>query len=285
MSIKVKDLSYIYSPKTPFAYEALNHIDLEIQKGSFTAIVGHTGSGKSTLIQHFNALLLPYEGSVEVEGYYIDAKTKLKNIKLLRSKVGIVFQFPEYQLFESTVEKDVMFGPKNFGMSEDDALKKAHEALQMVGIDESYFNKSPFDLSGGEKRRVAIAGILAMEPKTLILDEPTAGLDPQGIKEIMSVFKKINERGVTIILVSHDMDVVLEYASDVIVLENGVIKKQCSIFDLFNDDAFTSYSLEMPKVLEFAQKLIAKGFNLDLKKIRNVESLASEIARKVGDKQ
>lgn len=285
MSIKVKNLSYIYSPKTPFAYEALNHIDLDIQKGSFTAIVGHTGSGKSTLIQHFNALLLPYEGSVEVEGYYIDAKTKLKNIKLLRSKVGIVFQFPEYQLFESTVEKDVMFGPKNFGMSEEDALKKAHEALQMVGIDESYFNKSPFDLSGGEKRRVAIAGILAMEPKTLILDEPTAGLDPQGIKEIMSVFKKINERGVTIILVSHDMDVVLEYASDVIVLENGSIKKQCSIFDLFNDESFANYSLEIPKVLEFAQKLIAKGFNLDLTKIKNVESLAAEIARKVGDKQ
>ncbi len=284
MSIKVKNLSYIYSPKTPFAYEALNHIDLEIQKGSFTAIVGHTGSGKSTLIQHFNALLLPNEGSVEVEDYYIDAKTKLKNIKLLRSKVGIVFQFPEYQLFESTVEKDVMFGPKNFGMSEDDALKKAHEALKMVGIDSSYYNKSPFDLSGGEKRRVAIAGILAMEPKTLVLDEPTAGLDPQGIKEIMSVFKKINERGVTIILVSHDMDVVLEYASDVIVLENGVVKKKCPISKLFNDENFASYSLEMPKVLEFAQRLIAKGFSLDLSKIKNVASLAEEIACKVGDK-
>ncbi len=283
MPIKVKDLSYIYSPKTPFSYEALHNISLEIEDGSFTAIVGHTGSGKSTLIQHFNALLIPSEGSIDVDDYHIDPKTKLKNIKHLRSKVGIVFQFPEYQLFESTVEKDVMFGPKNFGVSENDARQKAHEALKMVGINESYFQKSPFELSGGEKRRVAIAGILAMNPRILVLDEPTAGLDPQGIKEIMGVFQKIHEQGVTIILVSHDMDVVLEYASRIIVLENGRIKKVCSVIELFNDEDFYQYALDTPTVLKFAQACLENGMNLDLSRIKNVQTLVTEIKR-VGDK-
>ena len=179
MPIRFEKVSYTYGKKTPFEYQALKDINLEILEGSFTAIVGHTGSGKSTLIQHLNGLLLPEEGRVVIADFVLEAKKKIKNIKALRKQVGIVFQFPEYQLFESTVLKDVMFGPKNFGATEEEAKAKAQKALELVKIPPSYYEKSPFALSGGERRRVAIAGILAMEPKILVLDEPTAGLDPK----------------------------------------------------------------------------------------------------------
>ena len=279
MPIRFEKVSYTYGKKTPFEYAALKDIDLEILEGSFTAIVGHTGSGKSTLIQHLNGLLLPDQGKVVIVDFVLEAKKKIKNIKELRKQVGIVFQFPEYQLFESTVLKDVMFGPKNFGASEEEARKKAQNALALVNIPEAYYEKSPFALSGGERRRVAIAGILAMEPKILVLDEPTAGLDPKGIDEMMTLFKEIHDKGTTIILVSHDMDVVLEYADKVIVLQDGRVIKMDTPGKLFQDDQFESYSLEMPMVYQFAKELIKKGIPIHLDAIKNPETLAKEIAK------
>lgn len=279
MPIRFEKVSYTYGKKTPFEYAALKDIDLEILEGSFTAIVGHTGSGKSTLIQHLNGLLLPEQGKVVIVDFVLEAKKKIKNIKELRKQVGIVFQFPEYQLFESTVLKDVMFGPKNFGASEEEARKKAQNALALVNIPEAYYEKSPFALSGGERRRVAIAGILAMEPKILVLDEPTAGLDPKGIDEMMTLFKEIHDKGTTIILVSHDMDVVLEYADKVIVLQDGHVIKMDTPSKLFQDDQFESYSLEMPMVYQFAKELIKKGVPIHLDAIKNPETLAKEIAK------
>lgn len=279
MPIRFEKVSYTYGKKTPFEYAALKDIDLEILEGSFTAIVGHTGSGKSTLIQHLNGLLLPDQGKVVIVDFVLEAKKKIKNIKELRKQVGIVFQFPEYQLFESTVLKDVMFGPKNFGASEEEARKKAQNALALVNIPEAYYEKSPFALSGGERRRVAIAGILAMEPKILVLDEPTAGLDPKGIDEMMTLFKEIHDKGTTIILVSHDMDVVLEYADKVIVLQDGHVIKMDTPSKLFQDDQFESYSLEMPMVYQFAKELIKKGIPIHLDAIKNPETLAKEIAK------
>lgn len=279
MPIRLEHVSHIYGIKTPFEFEALHDICLSIEEGSFTAIVGHTGSGKSTLIQHLNALLMPTLGKVEVGDYTILPKTKIKNVKHLRKYAGIVFQFPEYQLFESNVEKDVMFGPKNFGASDEEAKRQAHEALQLVGISSDYYNKSPFDLSGGEKRRVAIAGILAMKPKILILDEPTAGLDPQGTREMMQLFEKIHQEGTTIILVSHDMDIVMEYADTVIVMENGEIHQITTPTALFQDPHFQDFSLDLPIVYQFAAACIEHGLALDLSKIKNVETLAIEIKK------
>lgn len=279
MPIRLEHVSHIYGIKTPFEFEALHDICLSIQEGSFTAIVGHTGSGKSTLIQHLNALLMPTSGKVEVGEYTILPKTKIKNVKHLRKYAGIVFQFPEYQLFESNVEKDVMFGPKNFGVSDEDAKKQAHEALQLVGISSDYYLKSPFDLSGGEKRRVAIAGILAMKPKILILDEPTAGLDPQGTREIMQLFEKIHQEGTTIILVSHDMDIVMEYADTVIVMENGTIQQVTTPSSLFQDPHFQDFALDLPIVYQFAAACVRRGLPLDVSKIKNVETLAIEIRK------
>lgn len=279
MPIRLEHVSHIYGIKTPFEFEALHDICLSIQEGSFTAIVGHTGSGKSTLIQHLNALLMPTSGKVEVGEYTILPKTKIKNVKHLRKYAGIVFQFPEYQLFESNVEKDVMFGPKNFGVSDEDAKKQAHEALQLVGISPDYYLKSPFDLSGGEKRRVAIAGILAMKPKILILDEPTAGLDPQGTREIMQLFEKIHQEGTTIILVSHDMDIVMEYADTVIVMENGTIQQVTTPSSLFQDPHFQDFALDLPIVYQFAAACVQRGLPLDVSKIKNVETLAIEIRK------
>ena len=279
MPIRFEKVSYTYGKKTPFEYQALKDINLEILEGSFTAIVGHTGSGKSTLIQHLNGLLLPEEGRVVIADFVLEAKKKIKNIKALRKQVGIVFQFPEYQLFESTVLKDVMFGPKNFGATEEEAKAKAQKALELVKIPPSYYEKSPFALSGGERRRVAIAGILAMEPKILVLDEPTAGLDPKGIDEKLHLFKEIHDKGTTVILVSHDMDVVLEYAEKVIVLQDGRVLKIASPTELFQDENFESYSLEMPIVYQFAVTLIKKGIAIDLTKVKNPETLAKEIVK------
>lgn len=279
MPIRFEKVSYTYGKKTPFEYQALKDINLEILEGSFTAIVGHTGSGKSTLIQHLNGLLLPEEGRVVIADFDLEAKKKIKNIKALRKQVGIVFQFPEYQLFESTVLKDVMFGPKNFGATEEEAKAKAQKALELVKIPPSYYEKSPFALSGGERRRVAIAGILAMEPKILVLDEPTAGLDPKGIDEMMHLFKEIHDKGTTVILVSHDMDVVLEYAEKVIVLQDGKVLKIASPTELFQDENFESYSLEMPIVYQFAVALIKNGISIDLTKVKNPETLAKEIVK------
>ena len=222
MELRVENLCYDYNKGTSFEKRALNNINLSIKENEFIGLIGHTGSGKSTLIQTFNGLLAPTEGKVTWNGK--DIYEKGFNRREFRSHVGIVFQYPEYQLFETTVLKDVCFGPKNLGISEEESKRKAEEALRLVGLDEKYWQHSPFELSGGQKRRAAIAGVLAMEPEILILDEPTAGLDPKGRDEILGVIKKLNEeKETTIILVSHSMDDVAEYVDRIIVINDGDI--------------------------------------------------------------
>lgn len=277
MSITFKEVEHIYSENTPFAYHALKGVNLKITDQSFTAIIGQTGSGKSTLIQHINALLLPTSGSINIDEYLITATDKPSKLKPLRKKAGLVFQFPEYQLFEKTIEKDIIFGPMNFGVSEEEAKKIAHNVLKTVGLDESYLNKSPFDLSGGQKRRVAIAGILAMNPDILILDEPTAGLDPQGTNEMMSLFKRINESGKTIILVTHDMNHVLQYCDEVVVMNHGKVEKHDTVTNVFKDSEYlNSLGIDLPIITNFIIKLNNQGFNLD-SSINNIEQLIAAI--------
>lgn len=277
MSITFKEVEHIYSENTPFAYHALKGVNLKITDQSFTAIIGQTGSGKSTLIQHINALLLPTSGSINIDEYLITATDKPSKLKPLRKKAGLVFQFPEYQLFEETIEKDIIFGPMNFGVSEEEAKKIAHNVLKTVGLDESYLNKSPFDLSGGQKRRVAIAGILAMNPDILILDEPTAGLDPQGTNEMMSLFKRINESGKTIILVTHDMNHVLQYCDEVVVINHGKVEKHDTVTNVFKDSEYlNSLGIDLPIITNFIIKLNNQGFNLD-SSINNIEQLIAAI--------
>lgn len=277
MSITFKEVEHIYSENTPFSYHALKGVNLKITDQSFTAIIGQTGSGKSTLIQHINALLLPTSGSINIDEYLITATDKPSKLKPLRKKAGLVFQFPEYQLFEETIEKDIIFGPMNFGVSEEEAKKIAHNVLKTVGLDESYLNKSPFDLSGGQKRRVAIAGILAMNPDILILDEPTAGLDPQGTNEMMSLFKRINESGKTIILVTHDMNHVLQYCDEVVVMNHGKVEKHDTVTNVFKDSEYlNSLGIDLPIITNFIIKLNNQGFNLD-SSINNIEQLIAAI--------
>ena len=277
MSITFKEVEHIYSENTPFAYHALKGVNLKITDQSFTAIIGQTGSGKSTLIQHINALLLPTSGSINIDEYLITATDKPSKLKPLRKKAGLVFQFPEYQLFEETIEKDIIFGPMNFGVSEEEAKKIAHNVLKTVGLDESYLNKSPFDLSGGQKRRVAIAGILAMNPDILILDEPTAGLDPQGTNEMMSLFKRINESGKTIILVTHDMNHVLQYCDEVVVMNHGKVEKHDTVTNVFKDSEYlNSLGIDLPIITNFIIKLNNQGFNLD-SSINNIEQLIAAV--------
>lgn len=277
MSITFQKVEHIYAPETPFSYHALKGIDLTIPQGSMSALIGHTGSGKSTLIQHINALLLPTYGEVKVEDVIITATDKPSSLKSLRKKAGLVFQFPEYQLFEETILKDMIFGPKNFGVAEDEAIQIAKEMICLVGLDESYLQRSPFDLSGGQKRRVAIAGILAMNPDILILDEPTAGLDPQGAQEMLQLFKKINEQGKTVILVSHDMNQVLQYCDDVIVMNHGKVEKHVSVDELFKETEYlTSLSIDLPIMTSFILELNKKGFHLD-PSLKNIDDLIQAI--------
>jgi energy-coupling factor transport system ATP-binding protein len=255
MGIQFKNVSYAYSGlKTN--YDAIKNIDLNIEaKGEFIAIVGQTGSGKSTLVQHMNALLLPNSGNVVVFGQNLPPKKKEK-INYLRQKVGLVFQFPEYQLFEETIIKDIMFGPKNFHLKDEEALSRAKKAATIVGISENLYEQSPFRISGGQMRRVAVAGILAMEPEILVLDEPTRGLDPKGRKDLMAIFKSIHDtEDKTIILISHDMDLVSEYAKRVIVLKEGVIVFDGRKEDLFNHKDFDQFHLDLPTPLKILKHL------------------------------
>ena len=277
MAIKVNHLSYIYMKKTPNESKALDDVSLEIPEGKITAIVGHTGSGKSTLIQTFNGLLTPSEGTVEIGDFTVTNNArKNKRIKELRKHVSIVFQFPEYQLFDETVEKDVAFGLKNYGYKEKEAIEKAHEALAKVGIDESFYKRSPFELSGGEKRRVAIAGIIAINPEILILDEPTAGLDPLGSKIILDLIVDLNKSGKTIIIVTHDMDIVLNHADNVIVLNDSKVVFEGTSSELFSGDV-SSYSIEIPRLFQFCQLLKANGVDIDITRIRNIDDLFEQI--------
>ncbi len=277
MPITFKEVEHVYGQNTPFAYHALRGVNLNIKDKSFTAIIGQTGSGKSTLIQHINALLLPTSGSINIDEYLITVTDKPNKLKPLRQKAGLVFQFPEYQLFEETIEKDIIFGPMNFGVNEDEAKLIACKVLKTVGLDESYLDKSPFDLSGGQKRRVAIAGILAMDPDILILDEPTAGLDPQGTNEMMSLFKKINDSGKTIILVTHDMNHVLQYCDEVVVMNHGKVEKHDTVTNIFKDSGYlNNLGINLPIITEFILKLNNRGFNID-SSINNIEDLISAI--------
>ncbi len=311
MAIKFHNVDFTYAPKSPFQYDALHDIDVSIDRESFTAIVGHTGSGKSTLVQHANALLLPTEGIVQVGSklvlpssfrkYKKRLSRKLKHkktteqekirlvyllsvlenyekykLKSLRKEVGLVFQFPEYQLFEETVLKDVSFGPLNFGATNEEAIALAKEALTLVGIDESFYERSPFELSGGEKRRVAIAGILALEPNVLVLDEPTAGLDPLSAKTMMKTYADIHKNGTTVVLVTHDMNLVLEYAEQVIVMEDGKVVLKTTPHELFSIDE-DMYGLETPHLYEAMKSLKMRGCPLDFTKIKTIEQLVDEV--------
>ena len=260
MGIALENVSFTYQEGTPLASTALSDVSLTIEDGSYTALIGHTGSGKSTILQLLNGLLVPSQGSVRVFDTLITSTSKNKDIRQIRKQVGLVFQFAENQIFEETVLKDVAFGPQNFGVSEEDAEKIAREKLALVGINESLFNRSPFELSGGQMRRVAIAGILAMEPAILVLDEPTAGLDPLGRKELMNLFKKLHQLGMTIVLVTHLMDDVAEYANQVYVMEKGRLVKGGKPSDVFQDVIFMEeVQLGVPKITAFCKRLADRG--------------------------
>jgi len=260
MGIILDNVSYTYQEGTPFASAALSDVSLTIEDGSYTAIIGHTGSGKSTILQLLNGLLVPTEGSVRVFDTLITSTSVNKQIRQIRKQVGLVFQFAENQIFEETVLKDVAFGPQNFGVSVEEVEAIAREKLALVGIDESLFERSPFELSGGQMRRVAIAGILAMEPKILVLDEPTAGLDPIGRKELMTLFKKLHQDGIAIVLVTHLMDDVAEFADQVYVMEKGKLVKSGKPSLVFQNVEFMEkIQLGVPKITRFAQRLANRG--------------------------
>lgn len=264
MPIAFEHVTHIYSEGTPYRYVALDDVNLEFEEGKMTAIIGQTGSGKSTLVQHLNALLLPNKGKVIVLDRTIEAGSEPKGLKALRGRVGLVFQFPEYQLFEETVLKDVSFGPKNFGVSEEDAIKKAKVALRLVGLDESFEERSPLELSGGQKRRVAIAGILAMDPDVLVLDEPTAGLDPLGTVYMMELFRRINvEMHKTILIVSHDMEQVFKYCDRVVVMKDGKPYLHTTTKEFFADSS-KCYDLDIlpPALIRMKDALNSNGFAL-----------------------
>lgn len=263
MSMKFENVNFTYSPNTAFEIHALKNINMEIRDGEFIGIIGHTGSGKSTLVQHFNGLMKATSGAIYYNGENIYGEGY--SMKKLRSKVGLVFQYPEHQLFEVDVLTDVCFGPKNLGLSKEEAEERAKKALQMVGLKEKYYKQSPFEMSGGQKRRVAIAGVLAMEPEVLILDEPTAGLDPKGRDEILEQLKRIHEeRGITIILVSHSMEDVAKYVGRIIVMNQGE-----AMYDGTPKEVFAHYKeleqvgLAAPQVTYIMHALADKGFCTD----------------------
>ncbi len=262
MPIEVENLTHVYNDGTSMSRKALDNVSFKIDDGEFVAIIGHTGSGKSTLIQHLNALTKPTSGRVLLDGEDINVdKSKLKQI---RQKVGLVFQYPEYQLFEMTVFKDVCFGPENMGLSEEEVKKRAVRALNLVGLDESYYEKSPFELSGGQKRRAAIAGILAMGPKVLVLDEPTAGVDPKGRNEILGAINNMhNETGLTVILVSHSMEDVARLADRIIVLNNGKVALMGTPREVFSKvNELEEMGLAAPQTSYVMKGLKEKGINV-----------------------
>ena len=277
MSIKIENLTYVYMPKTPFEKKALDNVSLEIEDGEFLAVIGHTGSGKSTLIQHLNGLLKPASGKIYVDGTDItDKDTKLVDI---RKKVGLVFQYSEYQLFEETIARDIAYGPTNLGLNEDEILRRVKKSMKMVGLDyDEYKDISPFELSGGQKRRVAIAGVIAMEPNVLILDEPTAGLDPAGRDDILEQIKFLHEKyNMTIILVSHSMEDVGKLAEKIIVMNDGHIELQGKPKEVFREiDTLERIGLAVPQVTYLMRELKRKGFNVS-EDIFTVEKAKSEL--------
>ncbi|MGG0640501.1 energy-coupling factor ABC transporter ATP-binding protein [Bacillus sp. FSL R5-0820] len=260
MDITIKELEHRYQMKTPFERLALYDVNASIKEGSYVAVIGHTGSGKSTLLQHLNGLLKPTKGSIALGDTVLQANKKQKELKPLRKKVGIVFQFPEHQLFEETILKDICFGPMNFGVPKEKAEAKAKEMLKLVGLPESLLSRSPFELSGGQMRRVAIAGVLAMEPEVLVLDEPTAGLDPRGRKEIMDMFYELHQKAnLTTILVTHSMEDAAHYADQMIVMHKGTVKATGTPRELFaNRTDMSSFGLDLPETIKFQQAVEEK---------------------------
>ena len=285
MSIKIENLNHVYMPNSPFEKVALKNINIEIENGEFIALIGHTGSGKSTLIQHINGLLKPTSGSIYIDNNELGSKEV--SLSEIRKKVGLVFQYPEYQLFEETVEKDIAYGPKNIGIDKEDEINDlVKKSMEIVGLDyERYRNKSPFELSGGEKRRVAIAGIVAMEPSVLILDEPTAGLDPIGRDEILNRIKELHDKyNMTIIIVSHSMEDVARFAQRIIVMNNGSIELDGSCSEVFRQvDLLERLGLAVPEVKYLQMRLKEAGFNIS-DEIYTIEEAKKEILRVLGEK-
>ncbi|MEH6990364.1 energy-coupling factor ABC transporter ATP-binding protein [Cytobacillus firmus] len=280
MDISLQNIEYRYQVNTPFERLAIKDVSIDIPSGTFLAIIGHTGSGKSTVLQHLNALLKPTEGQVVIGERMITPVKKQKNLKEIRQRVGIVFQFPEHQLFEETVEKDICFGPMNFGVSEEEAKKRARAAIGQVGLPEEILSKSPFDLSGGQMRRVAIAGVLAMEPDVIVLDEPTAGLDPRGRKEIMDMFYSLHgTRGLSTVLVTHSMEDASRYADQIVIMHNGEVYKKGTPEEIFSSpEGLLKLGLDVPEVVRFQLKM-EKSLNIRLSKTcLTMDELTDEIA-------
>lgn len=279
MSIKIENLNHIYMKGTPFEKKALNDISFEIAEGEFVALIGHTGSGKSTLIQHINGLLKPDGGKIFIDGEEITAR-KI-NLSHIRKKVGLVFQYAEYQLFEETIEKDIAFGPRNLGLSDDEINVRVRKTMEIVGLDyETYKDKSPFDLSGGQKRRVAIAGVVAMEPKVLILDEPTAGLDPKGRDAILFQIRELHRRlGITVILVSHSMEDVAKVADRIIVMDDGKNILDGKPGVVFREaETLERVGLAVPQVTYLVKRLNEAGFSIS-EEVFTIEQAKQEILK------
>lgn len=280
MDITFDKVGYTYQPDTPFEYKAVEDISFHIPSGSFVAIIGHTGSGKSTLIQHLNGLLFPTKGKVTIGDFQLSKEKKPKNIKELRQNVGVVFQYPEHQLFEETIRKDIAFGPSNFGVSDDEIDEIINKVLPAVQLTDDFLDRSPFDLSGGQMRRVAIAGVLAMQPQVLVLDEPTAGLDPRGQHEIMEMFSALHKKEkLTTLLVTHSMEDALKYADYVLILDKGKLFMEGKPSEIFKDKAaLNSVGLDEPEIIRFINKF-NKRFNTEIEyKGQTIQELASEIS-------
>ncbi|MCD8761647.1 energy-coupling factor transporter ATPase [Mammaliicoccus sciuri] len=281
MKITFDQVTYDYSIKTPYKYRALNQVSTTFIESKFYAIVGQTGSGKSTLIQHLNAILKPTEGQLKIGDTNITKKTKSKKLAPVRKKVGIVFQFAEHQLFEDTVEKDIIFGPLNYGTDKEAAIQKAESLMDLLSMDRSLLKKSPFELSGGQKRRIAIAGVLAMEPEILVLDEPTVGLDPKGQHDMMELFNDIHENlGITVILISHQMDIVLKYADEVKVIKAGEIVAEDKPVNIFtNKELLNQTHLEPPNIIKLQQAVETK-YNMKFDQIATSEEMFKDMYEK-----
>lgn len=279
MDISLQQVEYRYQANSPFERLAIQNVSIDIPSGTYLAIIGHTGSGKSTILQHLNAILRPTEGKVVIGDREVTNAKKQKNLKEIRKRVGIVFQFPEHQLFEETVEKDICFGPMNFGVSEADAKVRARKAIKQVGLSEEILQKSPFDLSGGQMRRVAIAGVLAMEPDVIVLDEPTAGLDPRGRKEIMDMFYQLHkERNLSTVLVTHSMEDASQYADQIVIMHQGQVYKKGTPREIFHSpDGLIELGLDVPEVVRFQKKLEAAFKTKLAKTCITLDELTDEI--------
>ncbi|HLR02554.1 MAG TPA: energy-coupling factor ABC transporter ATP-binding protein [Virgibacillus sp.] len=281
MDITFKNVSFTYQPNTPFAHQAIDDLSLSIPSGSFVAIIGHTGSGKSTLIRHLNGLEIPTTGEVTIGDFHLTKDKKVKNMKELRSKVGVVFQYPEHQLFEETVQKDIAFGPENFGTSDVDINERIEDLIPKVGLSNDILDRSPFELSGGQMRRVAIAGVLAIKPEVLVLDEPTAGLDPRGQKDMMDMFYNLHKaENLTTILVTHSMEDAMTYADHVVILNHGTVYMEGKPEEVFvQDEALKKVQLDVPEAVRFLHSFSDRfGIQVPYKRQSTTE-LAKDIQR------